>query len=340
MNAVIERRCNQPGCGGPASGVCIENFSFEECPNVTISNPLESYDGEGFAVPEESGDTAIASFVTTSPGPTFDTIKCDEFLRRRSATVVAVIAGPEVGKTTLLATIYELSRRGRMPEIEFAGSETILGFEQRCYLARESSNLPAPDTPRTRVGGPQYLHIRLLIDGFLADLILADRPGENYTKAIEMPAVLRDYEEVARAEHLLILIDGREFSVNPHSAAASARRFYRGLLQNGLRQDQHVHLVFTKADLFSGEELDDFDEHAKQLWEELKSRSGQHTVHLRITGARARLGSDVFGEGIADLTRALVRVPKERNFQSLYLSAVGDRTSMLDNLMRRRMVDQ
>lgn len=325
--------CHQPGCGGPASGVCIENFRFEECPHLVVST--ENFEGESYAVPEDELESAQGDYVPTSLGATLDSSGCDAFLRRRKATVVAVIAGPEVGKTTLLATLYELARRGKMSGVEFAGSETILGFEQRCYLARAGSSLDVPDTPRTRVSGPHYLHLRLLIEDEYNDLLLADRPGENYTRAIEAPAVLRGYEEVVRAEHLLLLVDGREFASNPHAVSAGTRRLYRGLLENGLRREQQIHLVVTKIDLFDGDELDELRAKAHDLWTELKARSGQHVVHLQMTGARARAGSDSFGEGLDVLARGLIQSRQKREFQLLLPGGEIGATSMLNRLMRR-----
>lgn len=332
MSAVERSVCRQPGCGGPASGICIENFPFEECPHLTVS--VEGAGDESYTVPEEL-DSPQDEYVRTSSGPAFDSAKCDAFLRHQGGIVIAVIAGPEAGKTTLLATLYELARRGLMDQAEFAGSETILGFEQRCYLAREGSSLDVPDTPRTRVSGPQYLHLRLQVDGIYHDLILADRPGENYLKSIDSPSSLREYEEVFRAEHVLLLVDGRELVSNPHPTAAAARRLYRALVENGLRQEQEVHMVVTKADLFSGDDLHMLRVEANELLAELRKRSDRHEVHLQLTGARTRAGEESFGEGVAALVQDLTRKRGDRKFQYLIESESLVGTSTLENLMRR-----
>lgn len=338
MNDVNRKVCQRPGCGGPESEVCIENFPFDECPHLILLN--DEVVDESHTVPEEDVESPAGDYVTTSPGATLDSAGCDAFLRRRNALVLAVIAGPEVGKTTLLSTIYELVRRGKIDGVEFAGSETILGFEQRCYLSRASSQLIVPDTPRTRVKGPRFLHLHLLIEGQYIDFLMADRPGENYTKAIENPAVLRGYVEICRANHLLLLIDGEQLAVNPHSAIASARRLFRGMLEGGLREGQKVHLVVTKVDLFVGDDLTNLQMCADDLWKEFQGRAESHVVHLRMTGARARANEDSFGEGVDALLRGIVEKQGKKEFQALLPSEHLPAASMLDQLMRRVVAKQ
>lgn len=335
MNDAARKVCQRPGCGGPESGVCIENFPFEECPHLIVLE--DELAGESHAVPEDEAEaeTGTSDYIATSLGAALDSSQCDAFLRRSKALVVAVVAGPEVGKTTLLSTIYELARRGEIDRVEFAGSETILGFERRCHLSRASSLLSVPDTPRTRVNGPQFLHLRLLIEEQYVDLLMADRPGENYTKAIESPVVLGSYEEIARADHVLLLVDGERLVNNPHSTIAGTRRLFRGMLENGLHEEQQVHLVITKVDLFVDDDLARLQASADDLRREFQGRTGRHLVHLQMTGARARAGTDSFGEGVGTLVRSLVERQEKKSFVGPLPSEGLAVTSMLDQLMRR-----
>ena len=81
-------------------------------------------------------------------------------ITRRALTSVVLFAGTAgCGKTTLLASLYLLFQRGPFAGYNFAGSDTLVGFEERVSLARTASGRDAPTTPRTRVS--EYLHLRV-----------------------------------------------------------------------------------------------------------------------------------------------------------------------------------
>ena len=61
--------------------------------------------------------------------------EADAFLRMRRAQVIALVGGNDVGKTTLLASLYELAHRDMLRDCRFAGSETLRAFEARCFLS-------------------------------------------------------------------------------------------------------------------------------------------------------------------------------------------------------------
>jgi hypothetical protein len=69
-------------------------------------------------------------------------------------TRVIVVAGEaDSGKTTLLASLIDRFQRGPFSDYRFAGCKTLMGFEQRCHLARLKSGGTIPDTDRT----PSYI---------------------------------------------------------------------------------------------------------------------------------------------------------------------------------------
>ena len=61
-------------------------------------------------------------------------------ITRRALTSVVLFAGTaDCGKTTLLATLHLLFQRGPFAGYNFAGSDTLVGFEDRVSLARTAS---------------------------------------------------------------------------------------------------------------------------------------------------------------------------------------------------------
>lgn len=305
MNDVLSKQCRQPGCGGPASGQCLEHFPFDECPNLINLEDLQVRPGAaGDPNADHIGNDPAIELVPVSVGPAFSIQEADAFLRRSSAVVVSLLAGPEVGKTTLMAAMYELARRRAFVDLRFAGTESIRGFEERCHLSRHSSGGDHPDTQRTRSGPPQFLHLRLADETKSFDLLLADRAGEFVTRVLEQPDSIATLPEVARAEHLLLLVDGSELFHRAPQASSTTKRIFQALKQNDLLGSRSLHVVVTKRDLFSGVELDTLEQRAKRLAEFFSESHPATQLHL--TGARRREGGASLGEGIEALLQALM----------------------------------
>ena len=178
--------CRVPGCKGPRSGVCINGLSFDECPDVIpIEDAVQTEDVRAIA---ETLPNA-GEMVQTGGVSSLDAAACDALLRARGGTVVGVVAGPEVGKTTMIATMYELIHRGRMPAFRFAGSETLRGYEERCHLARMASNGVSSDTPRTPTSAKlSFTHLRLATSSGIKDVIFSDRSGEHFDNVLASPS--------------------------------------------------------------------------------------------------------------------------------------------------------
>ena len=125
---------------------------------------------------------------------------------------VIVLAGAvESGKTTLVTTIYHLLNKGPLAGYWFAGSETLLGFEQRSYLARTSSDNVYARMGKTRRGIlDAILHIKLCKcqSNMLVDLLITDFSGEDF-KSISGNVELAkaEFGAIKRADFIALLID-------------------------------------------------------------------------------------------------------------------------------------
>ena len=73
----------------------------------------------------------------------------DAVTLRYPAHLIVFAGEAESGKTTVLASIYDRLSDGPFAGFRFAGSRSLLGFEQICYLNRLASGGTRPDTPRT-----------------------------------------------------------------------------------------------------------------------------------------------------------------------------------------------
>ena len=293
--------CRLSGCGGPRSGVCINNLPFDECPDVAeIGEEVEA---------DERSAEPITQPVTLPGARSLGIPACDALLRQRGGTVVGIVAGPDVGKTTLIATIYELLHRKRMPSFGFAGSETLRGHEERCHLARLSSNASNPDTRRTPVGvGLEFIHLRIAASGGMRDVLFADRSGEHFQAALSRPAEIEGFAELHRADAVVLLVDLARLVSDTHVTVSGVRRLFLAMDQGGVLAGRIVMLVGTKADVaMPSPRSRKAAREMTALADELDGRAGgRFAIGRHVVACRARGGSSAIGEGLEQLLTALL----------------------------------
>lgn len=299
------RICSQPGCGGPASGVCINNLPFDDCPDVV------DVAGDATANERSGPIRSDAGFVAMPGGHALDASACDALLRQRSGTVVGLVAGPDVGKTTLIGIMYELLIRRRMRNFQFAGSETLRGYEERCHLARISSNATKPDTQRTATKAKlSFTHLQIARGGQKYDIVFSDRSGEHFQRALDRPNEIGRFEELQRSDVILLLVDLPELLKDTHAQTSQMRKWFMAMKQNAVLDDKAIFLVGTKADVAVRTPRSKLAAKAlKGLALDLSRRLDGAPVAPRMIACRPRTGSTFVGEGVEELLTEIV-VPR------------------------------
>jgi hypothetical protein len=123
--------------------------------------------------------------------------------------VVAIVGPTSSGKTSLIASLCNLFQRGRVDTIQFARSRTFFAFEQACHHARAVSRRDTPATEHTRLGsGLGFYHLGMVDDGNYIQLLLSDRPGEDYRSVADDPKNAAGFVEIQRADCILIMVNG------------------------------------------------------------------------------------------------------------------------------------
>lgn len=304
------RTCKQAGCGGPASGTCIEKLSFDECPYVI----------SGEADPEQIGHTQqpigeTSNLISTGNTASLDAAACDALLREQAAIIVAVIAGPYAGKTTLLATLYELLRKAKLDGFSFAGSETIRGFEERCFLSRVNSGRDKADTQHTPArAGLNFTHLRVKTPDRMAELLLADRSGEYFQRVQNTPNLIAEFEEFYRADVIILVMDGQLLTTDPHRQISESRKLLLALSGAGLLPLKPLKIVITKNDLVSAGQNAEIIRLVGTFVDECRRRVLSINVSVHYTAARPLKGETKFGEGILNLIRDILIPPPSRDF--------------------------
>ncbi len=175
----------------------------------------------------------------------------------RWPTHLVVFAGAEgSGKTTVLASLYERLSQGPFAGFRFAGSRSLLGFEQICHLNRLASGGARPDTPRT-VATDEAAYYHLALSGMQdagtqrRHVLLSAVSGELFRQARNSREDCERLVFLHRADAIVVLVDGARLAAPEQRTNALADA--SGILESFLDAKMvsagcRVEFVFSKID--------------------------------------------------------------------------------------------
>ena len=236
--------CANADCAVAEDGRCIEGFELSACPH---------YGREPEVAPEPDVRNERSS-VDLPGAETLSTSDASMLLRRGDARVIAIIGPGDSGKTSLIASLYELFQEGRVSDIGYARSRSLHAFERACHHARAVSRRNTPHIYRTPLGGVSFYHLDLSGGpaGVRLALVLGDRAGEDYLSVADDVSVARTLPEVMRADSITVLVDGERLlnSGDRHNLRSEIVMTLQGLVDGGaLGNVGPLALVLTKMDL-------------------------------------------------------------------------------------------
>jgi hypothetical protein len=211
-----------------------------------------------------------------------------------------------------MASIYEKLQEAEFGGVRFAGSKTLLAFEQRCHYSRIESNLGEATTVRTqRTEEPPLLHLSVepLQGVSRVELLFPDVTGEYFQEAESSDLACSGMPYINRADRVTILVDGGRVSSlqERQGVRASIDSFLRRSIETTvLGSAIEVDLVFAKWDrvLASGTEAIAF---AEMIESEIETRYSQHLKRIWMwrIAARPGPGSNLeFAHGVGPLLNA------------------------------------
>lgn len=258
----------------------------------------------------EPVEEAESEFIELFSGAALGATEAD-VITLRSRTHLVVFAGAEgSGKTTVLASIYERLNRGAFAGSKFAGSRSLLGFEEICHLNRLASGGAQPDTQRTRLTDEtKYYHLALRPAEPAAtrrDVLLSAMSGELFRMAKDSQEDAERLTFLRRADTIVVLVDGERLATPTQrtSAQADAADILESVLDaNMVSPSCRVEIVFSKLDRITAAGQTALDFLAKTQ-EKFEGKFRTRVPHFSFRQIAARpapsLAQDSLEDGLAD----------------------------------------
>ena len=295
--------CANPDCDVAKSGNCVEGVDLNKCPH--FGHPPTAVQPEAEAESRTKRKSTKLPVATTLAAT--DAISV---VRATEARVLAIIGLKDVGKTSLIASFYDLfQEKPSVNGIEYARSSTLHAFELACHDARAASNRDEPHMERTGRGEVRFYHLD--VGGgeaqALLSLILADRAGEEYREAADDPTLAEGFSEISRADSVTLLIDGERMldEGDRHNVRGDSLLMLQGLIQGGaISQGRRLAAVLTKLDLVEASEQrarveNDFEDMAARI-RQIYGATFSVVETFKIS-ASPRTNPAVRGKGIPEL---------------------------------------
>ena len=181
--------------------------------------------------------------------------EASEVLGRQEAEVVVLVGEVGVGKTTLLAALYECLATGPIEGWEIRGIPIAPWIRGSKLCATVASGLSHPDTARTSRGTEQVmLHLSVRMrEGVVRTLLLSDVSGE-YAEELRLFDEAGDSTAPCSrsATRILLLVDGAMLVAtrDQNLPIANSGTLLRAIVQGpDIRPNTPLEIVITKWDL-------------------------------------------------------------------------------------------
>ncbi|UHQ19024.1 hypothetical protein LVB87_12650 [Lysobacter sp. KIS68-7] len=238
--------CANIDCRIAETGRCVEGLSLEACPHYGRA-PVQSALGEQ-ALIEERDERNVG----LRSARALEANDASRVLRRGPGRVVAIIGSSDSGKTSLIASLYDLFQEGSVSDVEFCRSESLHAFEQACHDARAASRRSVPHMARTPRGEVRFYHLEVAggLAGEGLSLLLGDRAGEEYREAADDASNAKGFFEVEAADTICVLVDGhRLLTGGRHNLRSEILMILQGMHDaNVVRHGCQFGFVLTKLD--------------------------------------------------------------------------------------------
>lgn len=251
-------KCTEEDCDVMISGVCINGMKVEECTHYKLTddgNIDYEYHPED-EVPEDAIPDIGIKDVHSGKALSIDEA---DSIARSSQTRLIILAGmPEAGKTTFILSLHHLfSTNKEYGGYIFAGSETLVDYEEMSHPSKIESDLKKPVTVRTPRGSERFMHLMVKKteqENSFVNLLFTDIPGETFSALKDSRQECERFTLAKRADHFVLFFDTEILTTISKRAIAKATGIgiLRGLIEvESLEPGASIQIVFSRWDLFN-----------------------------------------------------------------------------------------
>jgi len=300
--------CNEEGCQVLTTGKCVNDLVLSECPHYKESADEDDIDELENEQPNDLVDNEQLSsgMIDVYSGKA---LRLNEVNRISTSAIsrLIILAGmPDAGKTTLLLSLMHLFQT--KPEFQnyiFAGSETLLDFEEKAHPSKAESENVEENTGRTPIGPPTFLHLAVnnKTSNHSTNLIFTDVSGELFNALKDNTEQCKNFTLAERADHFVILFDADRITTLKDRAIAktSGISIIKSLIQAGtLKPHTRIQIIFSRWDLYiqKGKQKS-HDEYIDLLKTDLRAQIGsKFEIEFFEVSARPKSNLLTFGHGL------------------------------------------
>lgn len=283
----------------------------------------------GEASVENSGqqDTPVPPAMVYLGGDEALTVEESDRITANTAAPILLLAGEiESGKTTLLAELYGRFLEGPLAGWDFAGSETLMAFEEALKASMEESGNEEARTERTVYTNIRLLHYCLSRQDTRdrIDLLATDVRGELFEHIANGVPVGDEVPIARRADRVVVVLDGAKVGdkFKRANVVSSTVQLVGGLCAaGGLRPKTPLLFVLSKVDLAGIQGVAFFKEKCGEQLIPLAESAGMVATALEIaarpSGGATPIGLEEFlrwsGQPRSQTVEELPALPRDDN---------------------------
>lgn len=257
--------CTEEGCQVLVTGKCINNLPLDTCPHYSeeddLEMPINSEEESGKNDETSEEITGKIEYEEVYKGSALTIDEANKIAAKGETRLIILAGMPDVGKTTLPLTLMDLfSKSDSIADNIFAGSKTLLEFEQKGHPSKIASERSIPETWRTPIDKPKFLHLKLAPFDKPAqhlDLLITDISGETFQVLKDNDEAAREFKIALRADHFALFFDAD--AITDNSKRANAKTNGIGILRS-LKEAQvllpqtNIQVIFSRWDYYKERE--------------------------------------------------------------------------------------
>lgn len=244
----MKQSCSKGGCPAP-NGLCVNLLSedYHECEYFSGSTGTKNKTNESAI------DSEVDFISLPWKGQALQPKQLGLISARSTPRIIGLIGTQDAGKTSYLGMLYTLLSNGnKFMAWNFAGSQTLLGWESQASYIKIRSDGTIESTPATPADPEYYSLYHLALkqgNSSLMDVLWADSSGEAFKKWSERP----EDPEAENAAWIYTHSDGFIFFVDCVRLIEKRGAAYREIVQIAEQVSQNlagrpISIVWSKSD--------------------------------------------------------------------------------------------